>query len=92
MFDKVIVNKARANRVYAQNLYAALAGNTVLDRDGTPVKFTYRTAAMTVANMINVDYLEIYQSGYSRRFGFIGEGTLVPEVVSDVARIGIVFL
>ena len=103
-----IVARVRTNRVYAQNLYAALCNREWQENDLFEIlrdrvwSCTWRTAGAIVADMRGEgDYLDWYCSGiytshpdddlgsrHPIQSGYVSEGTITPEILSDLAGLG----
>lgn len=89
MFNWHIESRVKKDRIYCQNLYAALATNTIKhNKSKEEFYFTFRSAAITVADIAGVDYLEIYMSGCSTDPGIFKEGVISPEVATDLGKAG----
>ena len=89
-----IVEKAQANKVYAQNLYAAMCNRAFIKNDVIPIlkeeswSCTWRYAAGIVANMCERgDYLDRYTStGHDE--GYVNEGYVTDEIKEDLFKLG----
>ena len=86
------------NDCYAQNLYAAICNNDFV-KDGITNYYSWRAAGRIIANMREQgDYIDWYCSGITpedtpaeqaARFeNYVNEGTVTPEVQTDIERLG----
>jgi hypothetical protein len=97
-----IVSKARANKSYAQNIYAALCNNEFQRLDVAP-DFTdqrwscsWRYAGGIVADMVGQgDYMDWYCSGMDVELenvdylaGYVAESFITDEIKEDFKRLG----
>lgn len=99
-----ILEKVRKNKVYAQNLYAALCNNEFIRLDVIEVlrdnrwSCSWRAAGGIVANMrVEGDYIDWYCSGmgglsYDPDEGlpvdYVAEATVTDEIRHDLRRLG----
>lgn len=94
-----ILEKARANNAYAQNIYAALCNNGFIKLDVIPIlkeeewSCSWRYAGGIVAHMQQKgDYIDWYCSGIrdvdSPDIGFVPEGKITDEIRADFQRLG----
>jgi hypothetical protein len=98
------VEKLRANRAYAQNVYAALCNMRWQLVDVMPIlrdqywSCSWRMSGGIVASLRNSgeDYLDYYCSGIGGGFqydddipaDYVAEGVVTDEVRADLARLG----
>jgi len=89
-----IVEKAQANKVYAQNLYAAMCNRAFIKNDVIPLlkeeswACTWRYAAGIVANMCEKgDYLDWYTSTGNDE-SYVNEGYVTDEIKEDLFKLG----
>jgi hypothetical protein len=91
-----IIEKVQANKVYAQNLYAAICNREFMKNDVFPIlkeKFwscTWRYAAGIVANMCEKgDYLDWYASNAKEHNDYyVSEGEVTDEIKEDLFKLG----
>ena len=98
-----ILEKARTNENYAQNIYAALCNNGFIKMDVIPILkeeewgCSWRYAGGIVADMRQEgDYINWYCSGIrgavsyddDLKEGYVPEGCITDEVRSDLQRLG----
>lgn len=99
-----MLTKVRANKTYAQNLYAALCNNDFVKNDVWPIlkdqrwSCSWRYAGGIVANMREEgDYIDWYCSGIGdglgngdadRLLGYASEGEVTDEIKADLLRLG----
>lgn len=95
-----LVEKVRANNVYAQNLYAALCNNQFRKDEVWPIltddtwSCSWRYAGGLIADIIGSgDYLDWYCSGItnddgSSNGGSVNEGVVTEEIIEDLKKIG----
>lgn len=91
-----ICNKAKANRVYAQNLYAAMCNNEFQKLDVMPIlrdqrwSCSWRHAGGVIADMLGTgDYIEWYCSGMGDSISDkVGEGIVTDQVRADLKILG----
>ena len=94
-----IVEKIRASKVYAQNLYAAMCNNDFQKRDVWPIlsdqrwTCSWRSAGGIIAHMQEKgDYIDWYCSGIRDADGpdkgFVGEGYVTDEIKEDLLKLG----
>ena len=92
-----LVEKVQAKDVYAQNLYATLCNNEFAPQDTWAIlqnikwSCTWRYAGGIIADIRGSgDYLDWYCSGSFTHdwCGFADEGEVIPEVETDLNKIG----
>lgn len=96
-----IVHKAKANSVYAQNIYAAICNNQFIKIDAWQLlKEEYWTASWRYAGGIVADilgegdYMDWYCSGTGgplggmERAGYLPEGVVSDEIEDDLKILG----
>lgn len=99
-----VIDKAKASRFYAQNLYAALCNNEFQKQDVWPIikdqrwSCSWRYAGGIVSDMLeDGDYLDWYCSGIRESdhnpvdpLGrtYMGEGFVTDEIQADLAKLG----
>lgn len=96
-----IVDKAKANQVYAQNIYAALCNNQFIKLDAWQIlkeeywSASWRYAGGIVADILDEgDYMDWYCSGIGGPTGDMGvsgylpEGIVSKEVEKDLLELG----
>lgn len=97
-----IVEKARANKDYAQNIYAALCNNGFIKLDVIPIltekewSCSWRYAGGIVAHMLGKgDYIDWYCSGIredyqdeERTNSYVSEGCITDEIRKDFQKLG----
>ena len=95
-----ILEKTRSNRVYAQNLYAALCNQDWQKLDVIPILqehkwyCSWRYAGGIIAHMRQEgDYVDWYCSGLAdpedyEKGGIVSEGTVTEEVKQDLRKLG----
>jgi hypothetical protein len=98
-----ILEKARANTAYAQNIYAAICNNDFQKLDVMPILkdqtwcASWRSAGGIVADMRQQgDYIDWYCSGIggglsmedTQPDGYVPEGCITDEVRHDLQRLG----
>jgi hypothetical protein len=96
-----ILNKVRANKVYAQNLYAALCNNDFVSTELFPYlkgdrwHCSWRYAGGIIADMQQQgDYVDWYCSGIQQDYdttpptGVVPESTVTDEIREDLLRLG----
>jgi hypothetical protein len=94
-----VIEKARSNVDYAQNLYAALCNNDFLKLDVVPIltnslwSCSWRYAGGIVADIRGEgDYINWYCSGIAdgsgHTTGYVPEGVVTSEVKQDLRRLG----
>jgi hypothetical protein len=94
-----ILEKVRANKVYAQNLYAAICNNDFQKLDVMPIlknqtwSASWRSAGGIVANMRQEgDYIDWYCSGIreidAEPNGYVSEMVVTDEIREDLKRLG----
>ena len=98
-----ILNKVRASKVYAQNLYAAMCNRDFQKNDVWPIlkdqswSCSWRYAGGIIADMRQEgDYIDWYCSGIrdadSPDNGYVGEGHVTDEIRQDLLTLGWVVL
>ena len=96
-----VVDKARANQVYAQNIYAAICNNQFIKLDAWQIlKEEYWTASWRYAGGIvadilgDGDYMDWYCSGSGGPIGgmafsgYLPEGEVSDEIEDDLKILG----
>lgn len=94
-----ILEKARSNKAYAQNIYSALCNNGFIKLDVMPIlreeewSCSWRYAGGIVAHMRQEgDYIDWYCSGIrdidSPDNGSVPEGVITKEIREDFKRLG----
>jgi hypothetical protein len=99
-----IIDKARRDDRYAQNVYAALCNQRWQKRDVMPIlkdewwHCSWRSAGGIVANMLGRgDYIDWYCSGIGGGLGngdedgsknYVSEGTVTEEISNDFYQLG----
>jgi hypothetical protein len=94
-----ILEKVRANKVYAQNLYAAICNNDFQKLDVMPIlknqtwSASWRSAGGIVADMRQEgDYIDWYCSGIreidAEPNGYVPEMSVTDEIRADLKRLG----
>jgi hypothetical protein len=94
-----ILEKVRASKVYAQNLYAAICNNDFQKLDVMPIlknqtwSASWRSAGGIVANMRQEgDYIDWYCSGIremdAEPNGYVSEMIVTDEIREDLKRLG----
>lgn len=96
-----ILQKARDDHTYAQNIYAALCNNRFIKNDVWPIlkeeywSCSWRYAGGIIADMLDDgDYMDWYCSGKGgpmggmEAHGYLQEGTVSEEVEEDLKRLG----
>jgi hypothetical protein len=94
-----ILEKVRASKVYAQNLYAAICNNDFQKLDVMPIlknqtwSASWRSAGGIVANMRQEgDYIDWYCSGIremdAEPNGYVPESVVTDEIREDLKRLG----
>jgi hypothetical protein len=94
-----ILEKVRASKVYAQNLYAAICNNDFQKLDVMPIlknqtwSASWRSAGGIVANMRQEgDYIDWYCSGIREvdadPNGYVPESVVTNEIREDLKRLG----
>lgn len=96
-----VVDKAKANQVYAQNIYAALCNNQFIKLDAWQLlKEDYWTASWRYAGGIVADildegdYMDWYCSGSGGPVGgmtmdgYLPEGAVSDEIEDDLKKLG----
>jgi hypothetical protein len=96
-----VVNKAKTNQVYAQNIYAALCNNQFIKLDAWQLlKEEYWTASWRYAGGIVADildegdYMDWYCSGMGGPVGgmavagYLPEGVVSDEIEDDFKKLG----
>lgn len=98
-----ILEKVRASKVYAQNLYAAMCNRDFQKNDVWPIlkdqswSCSWRYAGGIIADMRQEgDYIDWYCSGIrdadSPDNGYVGEGHVTDEIRQDLLTLGWVVL
>ena len=89
-----IKNKCRTSKIYAQNLYAAMANNSFFYADGGRIDkewgCSWRYAGGIVAELVGEggNYMDYYASGISNSNGFVVEGFITDEIRLDLLKMG----
>jgi hypothetical protein len=94
-----ILEKVRASKVYAQNLYAAICNNDFQKLDVMPIlknqtwSASWRSAGGIVANMRQEgDYIDWYCSGIrdidAEPNGYVSEMVVTDEIREDLKQLG----
>ena len=91
-----IIAKAKSNKSYAQNIYAALCNMEWQKRDVWPILkgetwgCTWRYAGGLVAQLIEEgDYMDWYCSGIGDNDnGYVHEGVVSDEIEEDFLKLG----
>jgi hypothetical protein len=95
-----IVEKVRASKVYAQNLYASMCNMKWQRAEVWPIlkgelcSYSWRSAGGLIADLREEgDYLTWYCSGIigdddEREKGYVGEGMVTEEIREDLKRLG----
>lgn len=89
--SKTIITKCK-NKVYAQNLYAALCNNRFL-KDGHEWSCSWRTSGGIVADLRDCgeNYMDWYCSGLGDNPDYMTEGCISNEIATDLLSIGWTF-
>jgi hypothetical protein len=99
---KWICDKAKASKVYAQNLYAAMCNMQFIKLDVMPIlkdqrwSCSWRHAGGIVADMREQgDYIDWYCSGINPSYdeedaikGYVPEATVTDEIKEDLKKLG----
>ena len=90
-----ILEKVRASKLYAQNLYAAICNNDFQKLDVIPLlkdqlwHCSWRYAGGIIAHMRQEgDYIDWYCSGYDDSDGIAQESFVTDEVREDLLKLG----
>jgi hypothetical protein len=90
-----IVRKVRDQKVYAQNLYAALCNNDFAPKDTWAIlsNMTWNCSWLQARELIseirdNNDFISWSGHVMFDRIGFVEESYVTPEVGKDIDRIG----
>lgn len=92
-----ILAKVRDNKVYAQNLYAAMCNNDFIKREMWPLlkeqkwSCSWRYAGGIIADMQEQgDYIDWYCSGIRDDYsnGYVGESVVTEEIEKDLYELG----
>lgn len=92
-----ILEKVRASKVYAQNLYAAMCNNDFIKREMWPIlkeqkwSCSWRYAGGIIADMRQEgDYIDWYCSGIREEYGdgYVPEMTVTEEIEQDLHKLG----
>lgn len=94
-----VIRKVQSQRVYAQNLYAALCNNEFAPKDTWALlknlrwNCTWYDSATIVAEIREEDRSQWYRSGprfreYADPTGYVDEGFITEEIESDLDIIG----
>ena len=84
--SRVIIEKVKNDKTYAQSLYAALCNNSFQNTSGEVWSCSWRYSGGIISKIRNKgDYLDWYCSGI---FGQVPEGTITDEISNDLLSIG----
>lgn len=84
-----IVSKCKNNKIYAQNLYAALCNNRFFKNE-EEWTCSWRYAGDIVSHLAGGNnYMDYYCSGVAAgRNGYVGEGEVTSEITNDLLNLG----
>jgi hypothetical protein len=99
---KWICDKAKANKNYAQNLYAAMCNMQFIKLDVMPIlkdqrwSCSWRSSGGIIADMLEKgDYIDWYCSGINPSYdeadaipGYVPEGVVTDEIREDLKKLG----
>lgn len=87
--SETIVSKCKSSRIYAQNLYAAMANNRFVYGENEWT-CSWRMSGGIVADLRDCgeDYLDYYCSGMINLDGSVSESVVTDEIRLDLAKIG----
>jgi hypothetical protein len=98
-----VIRKVQRERIYAQNLYAALCNNEYAPKDTWALlknlrwNCTWYDAATIIAELRQEDRSQWYRSGprfreYAEQIGYVDEGYITEQIQYDLDNLGWILL